>query len=415
MNMADLKRNLIPKCNELLGYFPCLLIYGSRQCGKTVLSRMLRPDWVYFDLENPQTFDKIHDDLNFFFKQNNTDIIIDEAQLSPQLFQTLRGVVDEQRSLNNRFILTGSSSPELLKNTNETLAGRVAMIELSPFKVNELHKKELPPFYQIFNQELSTDDLPFFQQLQPVVTQNELLTHFLEGGYPTPALAHNKSHYKNWMEQYFINYISRDIKNLFPKMDSIKFRRFSTMLTALSGTIINRSQLGRSLDVSESTVKTYLEIAHGTMIWRNIPAFERSKIKSIIKMPKGIFRDSGLNNYLQGLTTFDKLHNSPLVGQNFESFIIEEIIKGVQASEAVRWDYSYYRTKAGSEVDFILSGEFGLLPIEIKYGTDTRRKQLSGLQKFINDHQIPYGIVINNSEEVSLISENIVQIPSTFI
>ena len=132
-------------------------------------------------------------------------------------------------------------------------------------------------------------------------------------------------------------------------------------------------------------------------------------------MPKGIFRDSGLNNYMQGLSSFDKLNNSPLVGQNFESFIIEEIIRGVQASQAVRWDYSYYRTKAGSEVDLILSGEFGLLPIEIKYGTDTRRKQLSGLQKFINDHQLPYGIVINNSDTISLISDNIIQIPSVFI
>ncbi|MCU7836621.1 MAG: DUF4143 domain-containing protein [gamma proteobacterium symbiont of Taylorina sp.] len=198
-------------------------------------------------------------------------------------------------------------------------------------------------------------------------------------------------------------------------MDSIKFRRFCSMLTGLSGTIINRSQLGRSLDVNESTIKNYLDIAHGTLIWRNIPSFDRSKIKSIIKMPKGIFRDSGLNNYLQSLTSFEKLNNSPLVGQNFESFIIEEVIRGVQASNATRWDYSYFRTKSGSEVDLILSGEFGTLPIEIKYGTDTRRKQLTGLQKFINDNKLPYGIVVNNSDDISLISENIIQIPSTFI
>lgn len=413
--MAYIKRNLQHKMNELLSYFPCLVIQGPRQCGKTVLSKMLRPEWQYFDLENPQTFDQIHDDLNFFFKQNNTDIIIDEAQLSPELFQALRGIIDEKRELNNRFILTGSSSPELLSKTTETLAGRVAMVELSTFKVNELQQKPLAAFYSIFNKELSIDDLDFLDKLQPLVTQEQLLTHFLEGGYPTPTLANNKSLYKNWMEQYFLNYISRDIKNLFPKMDSIKFRRFSSMLTALSGTIINRSQLGRSLDANESTIKNYLDIAHGTMIWRNIPSFERSKIKSIIKMPKGVFRDSGLNNYLQNLTTFERLNNSPLVGQNFESFIIEEVIRGVQASQAIRWDYSYFRTKSGSEVDLILSGEFGILPIEIKYGTNTRRKQLTGLQKFINDQNLPYGIVINNSEKIALISDNIIQIPSVFI
>ena len=413
--MAYIKRNLHNKMDELLGYFPCLVIWGPRQCGKTILSTMLRPKWKYFDLENPQTFDKIHDDLNFFFNQNNTDIIIDEAQLSPKLFKVLRGVIDEKRERNNRFILTGSSSPELLKNTTETLAGRVAMVELSPFKINELEEIPLPLFYSIFNTDLAADNLIFLNKLKPIVSQKKLLTHFLEGGYPTPTLSNNKVVHKNWMEQYFLNYILRDIKNLFPKMDSIKFRRFTSMLTGLSGTIINRSQLGRSLDVNESTIKNYLDIAHGTMIWRNIPSFERSKIKSIIKMPKGIFRDSGLNNYLQNLTSFEKLNNSPLVGQNFESFIIEEIIRGIQASSAIRWDYSYFRTKSGSEVDLIISGEFGILPIEIKYGTDTRRKQLTGLQKFINDNQLPYGIVINNSDNISLISENIIQIPSTFI
>jgi len=115
------------------------------------------------------------------------------------------------------------------------------------------------------------------------------------------------------------------------------------------------------------------------------------------------------------MNSFDKLNNSPFVGQNFESFIIEELIRGVQASQVVRWDYSYYRTKAGSEVDLILSGEFGLLPIEIKFGTDARKKHLTGLQKFINDHQLPYGIVINNSDKISLISEKIIQIPSFYI
>ncbi|MCU7836622.1 MAG: AAA family ATPase [gamma proteobacterium symbiont of Taylorina sp.] len=198
--MAYIKRNLHNKMNELLGYFPCLVIWGPRQCGKTILSTMLRPKWKYFDLENPQTFDKIHEDMNFFFNQNNTDIIIDEAQLSSKLFQVLRGVIDEKRELNNRFILTGSSSPELLKNTTETLAGRVAMVELSPFKVNELQESPLPIFYSIFDNELSTDNLNFFNKLKPIVSQQKLFTHFLEGGYPTPLLSNNKVVHKNWME-----------------------------------------------------------------------------------------------------------------------------------------------------------------------------------------------------------------------
>ncbi len=413
--MAGLKRNLERKINKLLKIFPCLIILGPRQCGKTYLSRMLRPDWSYFDLENPQTYEKIHDDLDFFFKNNNSNLIIDEAQLSPKLFQKLRGVIDDKRTLNNRFILTGSSSPELINKTNETLAGRVAVVELSPFKSNELEEKSLPEIYSIFNKELSVDDLDYFRTLTSCIAQKKLLNHFLEGGYPTPTIANDKFVHKNWMEQYFLSYISREIKNLFPRLDSIKFRRLIAMLTSLSGTIINRSQLGRSLDVNEGTIKNYLDIAHGTMIWRNIPCFEKSKVKSIIKMPKGIIRDSGINNYLQGLHSFEKLNNSPLVGQNFESFIIEEIIRGVQSTDVTRWEYSYFRTKSGAEIDLILSGEFGILPIEIKYGSSTRQRQVTGLQKFIIDHNIPYGLVINNSEKVEMISDTIVQIPSIFI
>ncbi|MCK5883771.1 MAG: ATP-binding protein, partial [Bacteriovoracaceae bacterium] len=415
MNMDAKKRNLEQKINNLLSIFPCVLIAGPRQCGKTFLTKRLRPSWKYFDLENPQTFDKIHDDLNFFFANNNQNIIIDEAQLSPSLFRTLRGVIDNKRELNDRFILTGSSSPELIKNVTETLAGRVAIVELSPFKSNENNQKIIPDFYSIFNNEFSISNIDDLLNLVPRIDQKTLFKNFLKGGYPTPAGTDDDFLYKNWMEEYFRSYILRDVKNLFPKLDSIKFRRFITMLTSLSGTIINRSQLGRSLNVNEGTIKNYLDIAHGTMIWRNIPSFERSKVKSVIKMSKGIFRDSGLGNYLQGLHTFEKLNNSPLVGQNFESFVIEEIIRGVQATGTTRWDYSYFRTKSGAEIDLILDGEFGLLPIEIKYGTTTRLKQLTSLQNFIKDHNLPYGIVINNSEKPERLSEKIIQIPVTLL
>lgn len=413
--MLDIKRSVYRKLDKLLGIFPCLVIIGPRQCGKTYLSKQLRGDWEYVDLENPQTFDRIHDDLNFFFRQHSANLIIDEAQLSPKLFQILRGVIDHQRDSNDRFILTGSSSPELLTQVSESLAGRAAVVELAPFKVVELQQKVLPPFYQIFNQQLSVQDLEMLAALKTKVTLDQLLNSFLVGGYPTPTLAGDSFIHKNWMEQYFQSYIYRDVKNLFPRMDSTNYRRFIQMLSALSGTIINRSQLGRSLDINEKSVRNYLEIAHGTMIWRNIPAFHNSKVKSLQKMPKGLMRDSGLINYLQGIDTLEKMDSSPLVGQNFESFITEEILRGVQASETVRWEYSYYRTRAGAEIDLILDGDFGLLPIEIKYGSSTRLKNLRSLQHFINEHQLPYGIVINNSEKVEMLSDNIIQIPATLI
>lgn len=413
--MVDIKRSIAPKLDRLLSIFPCLVILGARQCGKTHLSRQLRPNWDYFDLENPQTYDRIHDDLNFFFKQHPSHLIIDEAQQSPEVFQTVRGVIDQNRSNNNRFILTGSSSPDLIGKVSESLAGRVAMVELAPFKVTELHGKANSPFYTLFEQTLSADNLNDLHTLTPQVSLDDLFNSFLLGGYPTPTLADDPFLHKNWMEQYFQTYVYRDIKNLFPKLDSTTYRRFIQMLSSLSGTIINRSQLGRSLATNEKSIRNYLEIAHGTMVWRNIPAFHRSNVKSLIKMPKGIMRDSGLINYLQNIDSMEKLESAPNVGHNFESFIIEEILRGLQSTRAVHWEYSYYRTRAGAEIDLILQGEFGLLPIEIKYGSSTRIKQLTALQRFIDTHQLPYGIVINNSERVEMLSEKIIQIPSVMV
>jgi len=242
-----------------------------------------------------------------------------------------------------------------------------------------------------------------------------VINDFLNGGYPEPVLANNRKYFQTWMQNYFQLYIERDIRKLFPKLDSVKYRRFVSTLSELSGTIINKAQLGRSLDTSEVTIRDYLEIADKTFVWRMIPSYEKTKSKSIVKMPKGILRDAGLIHFLANIDSREKLIRSPNVGQNFESFIIEEIIKGVHCTEATNWQYYYYRTKHGAEVDLILEGNFGLLPIEIKFGVVTQSRQLTSLKKFLADNALPLGIVINNSTEVRALAKNIVQIPATLI
>jgi len=129
-------------------------------------------------------------------------------------------------------------------------------------------------------------------------------------------------------------------------------------------------------------------------------------------MPKGILRDSGFTHYLAIIDSREALLRSPQVGHNFESFIIEEIIKGIQATEITRWDYYYFRTKNSAEVDLILEGSFGLLPIEIKFGHQTKLKQLTSLQQFVKLHELPLGIVVNNSNEVKMLTDKIIQIPA---
>ncbi len=146
-----------------------------------------------------------------------------------------------------------------------------------------------------------------------------------------------------------------------------------------------------------------------------IPSYEKTISKSVVKMPKGILRDSGLAHFLANIDSREKLIRAPQVGQNFESFIIEEIIKGISCTEATNWRYYYYRTKHGAEVDLVLDGSFGVLPIEIKFGITTRSDQLTSLKRFLVDNSLPVGIVINNSTEVKLLTNNIIQIPATLI
>lgn len=407
--MADLKRNLTQKIERLLTVFPVVLLIGARQTGKTTLSKALRPEWQYFDLENGTDYDFITRDYDFFFNEHPRHLIIDEAQEDPALFRHLRGVIDAKRHEKGRFILTGSSSPELLTQASDSLAGRIAIVEVDTLKVNEVLQQPLPDFYQLFSRPIDASVVNWLKELSPIT--QDVIPFFLKGGYPEPVLAETDFAWSAWMENYYRTYINRDVRRLFPKLDSIRYRRFVNMLASLSGTVINKAQLGRSVDVSEVTIRDYLEIADKTYVWRTIPSYENTPSKSLLKMPKGQLHDSGLMHYLAGVETRDALMRLPQVGHSFEAFVIEEIIKGIQATNVTRWDYYFYRTKNGAEVDLVLEGSFGVLPVEVKFGQQTTAKQLTGLQRFLKDNGLPLGIVVNNAAEVKVLAEGVVQVP----
>jgi predicted AAA+ superfamily ATPase len=413
--MTDKRRNIGEKINDLLAFFPVVIILGVRQCGKTTLARMLRPNWHYFDLERSRDFDFVTRDFDFFIKEHPHSVIIDEAQRHPLLFQELRSVIDRDRKNKNRFLLTGSSSLDLIKNVSESLAGRVGLVELGTFKVNETNTLRLPDFYTLFTKSINQTTIDFLKGLEPNISHDQLMESFLKGGYPEPVLERNEKFYDAWMENYIQTYIQRDIRTLFPRLDLVKYQRFISMLSALSGTIINRSQVGRSLDISEKAVRDYLQIAEGSYIWRNTPSYEKSTSKSVVKMPKGNIRDSGLANFIQGITKREQLLNYPNVGAGFEAFISEEIIKGIQTTEIVNWKHYYFRTRNGAEIDMILEGPFGTLPIEIKFGSTIKQRQIQSLKGFVYKNNLPLGIVINNGDDVRLIADRIIQLPATCI
>lgn len=413
--MTAIARNLARKLNTYLELFPAVVVLGVRQCGKTTLARMVRPDWAYFDLERGQDHDLVTRDMGFFFREYPGQVILDEAQESPELFRELRGVIDRDRARRNRFLLTGSSSPQLLSSISDSLAGRVGILELGTLKMNECREEPLPPIYAGLSELAPGEQLAGLRDLRGAVPHGHVMARFLQGGYPEPTTRRDGEFFDIWMQNYVQTYVQRDIRRLFPGLDIHAYRRFVGMLAELSGTILNRAEVGRSLGVSEATVRQYLDIAQGTFLWRSLPSCERTRSKSIVKMPRGYIRDCGLLHHLLGIRTRDQLLRHPGTGAAFEAFVMEELISGLAAASTRQWSYSYFRTRNGAEVDLIVEGDRLLLPIEIKFGTTTKGHQLRALSQFVEREQCPYGILINNSDRVQMLAERIIQIPAGLI
>lgn len=403
-----IQRNIAPYIQYLLKSFPIVAIVGARQVGKTTLAKRVGEEFLYMDLEVPSHYERVSQDPEFFFKQHSKHVIFDEAQLLPALFPVLRAVVDDNREEKGRFIITGSSSPELFSNISESLAGRVTILELGTLKANEYCHTPLNPFYEIFNKRLDKSDVPLSL---PTIDREKMQHFWLKGGYPEPIMQ-DDPFWREWMADYQSTYINRDIARLFPRLNKVNYQRFITMLGKLSGTIINKSDLARALNVSQPTITEYLDIVHGTFIWRQLQAYESNAMKGTTKMPKGHIRDSGFLHSLLHIQDLENLQSDPMVGRSFEGFVIEEILKGLQDARVRDYKAYYYRTRSGAEIDLILEGAFGLLPIEIKYGYRVERAQLRSLNDFIEKNKLPFGVFINQGDEVRWLTEKIVQIPA---
>lgn len=395
--------------------FPAVAIIGPRQCGKSTLVKAIRPDWKYYDLERPDDYQLVSSDPLGFFSRQPEKIIIDEAQEFPDLFKVLRGVIDQDRKAAGRFLLTGSSSPEIVKGLSESLAGRIATIELWPFKAAELYERSLPPVY-----ELLCDpgiDLNTLDTLEPALEPGQVYEHWLLGGYPEPRIKGQElpEFHGLWMDEYFADYIRRDIQRLFPRINTHTFRLFIQTLSFHSGSILNQSEIARALEVSSPTVREYLEILHNTFIWRNLRSYEHNSLKAVQKKPRGFFRDQGILHHLLKIDDIDRLLLHPTAGSSFEAFVIEEVIRGFQCTMKAGIDFHFYRTRDKSEIDLIISGPFGVIPIEIKLGYKVNQRMLTSLKNFIGDTGTHFGILVNNAERVEFLSDTIIQIPARYL
>ncbi len=408
-------RNL-DRIKYALTQFPAVALLGSRQVGKTTLAKSLIEGAKIFDLENQGVFDLISADPAFFFEQHQSPIVIDEAQLMPELFNALRGHIDKNRNKMGQYVLTGSSSPELLDKISESLAGRIALFTIEPLALTEkkqaIDSKTKNIFIELLTNFKLSQSSNIVSNLNLDHSQKSMgvLDQIFFGGYPE-LLKNGSIDFKNiWCENYIKTYIERDIRRLFPSLQIQTYRRFIQMLAHASGDIINQSQFASSLGVTAPTIKNYLQIAEGTFLFRELAAYSFHRSKRLIKSSKGHLRDTGLLSYMLGIGSPDNLFQHPKLGILFEIHVIEEILRQLSFTPHL-YNYSYYRTSSQLEVDLVVETGGCLIPIEIKYGSNVRKEHITGLTQFMADYKSPRGLLINNSDSITELAPNIFQVP----
>ena len=328
--------------SELLGQFPAVVLIGPRQTGKTTLALAQRdrhPDALYLDLELPSAQRQLDDPEAFFMAHPSQLVILDEVQRMPELFSILRGVIDLRRrsgEASGQFLLLGSASGTLLHQSSESLAGRVAQLELTPFQAREV--------------------------LAPNATDADLNTLWLRGGFPLSWLASSARRSLRWREEFITTYLEKDIPALGPRIPATKLRRLWTMLAHSQGELLDQSRLASALAISGQTVARYIDLLCDLMLVRRLPAWHGNVGKRLVRSPKVYVRDSGLVHALLGLADLDAVLSHPVAGASWEGFVIEQLISAAPDAEA-----SFYRTSNGAEVDLVLEHPGGQIwIIEIK-------------------------------------------------
>ncbi len=336
-------RHLALELDAALRQFPAVALLGPRQVGKTTLARSLQagaagaPPPVYLDLENPADLAKLEDAVGFLRSLPHRLVILDEVQRAPGLFQILRGVIDERihgGQAAGHFLLLGSASIELLRQSSETLAGRIANLELAPLDLLE-------------------------------VTKSDATRLWARGGFPRSFLAGSDEESAVWRANFITTYLERDIPQLGPRIPAETLRRLWTMLAHNQGCLLNAAQLARSLAVDGKTIASYLDLMVDLLLVRRLTPYRSNVGKRLVKSPKTYVRDSGLVHTLLRLDRIDQILGHPIVGMSWEGHVIETLLRVAPP----RTQPSFYRTAAGAEIDLVLElpGD-QLWAIEIKRG-----------------------------------------------
>ncbi len=381
-NMQEMiKRNIYQSIIDRLKSNPVVAILGPRQCGKSTLSKMIISDIgnsIYLDLESPSDLNKLIDIETFFDVNKNKLVCLDEIQRTPDIFSALRSIIDRNGN-NGQLLILGSASRDLIRQSSESLAGRISYLELTPFMNSEVNRE---------------NDMDSMRNL------------WMKGGYPRSYL----SDYKEsgiWRGDFIQTYLERDIPQLGFNIPASLIRRVWMMCAHNHGQIMNYSKIGDSLGISHNTVRSYIEILSQTFLLRPLLPFHGNLKKRMVKSPKFYIRDTGLLHSLLGISGMNDLLGHPVYGYSWEGFALENIL-----AELPDWNGCFYRTSTGSEIDLIL--EKGTKRVAVEFKASSAPELTRGFRVAMRDLEINDAWVIAPVTDNYALSKNVTVSPLWF-
>lgn len=345
MTTANIPRQIAKVVRQRLSQAsPAVVLLGPRQVGKTTLARHIAADWpqgaLYLDMEMPSDRQRLSDAEAYLRAQSPKLVVVDEIHRVPELFAVLRGLIDERRASGQRFghfLLLGSASLDLMRQSSESLAGRVAYLEMGAITADEAQAAQLP-----------------LDQL------------WSRGGFPDSTLAGSDALSLMWRQDFIRSYLERDVPMFAPRMPAQTLGRLWTMLAHQQGGLLNQARLAASLDVTAPTLTRYVDLLVDLQLVRRLMPWSVNLGKRLVKSPKVYVRDSGLVHALLGLQTTDDLLGHPVLGASFEGWVIETLVQRLPA-DARAW---FYRSHQGAEIDLLIErGGRPQIAIEVKHSS----------------------------------------------
>ncbi len=376
MAEAYVRRDLHSKIREYLKSFPAIAILGPRQAGKSTLARQIAQeigDAVYLDLERPSDIQKLTEPEMYFGLHKEKLICLDEIQRLPEIFSTLRSIIDE-RGTNGQFLILGSASRELIRQTSESLAGRIVFLELDPFSVEELVAS---------------------------VDQDVMQQYWLRGGFPRSILADSDETSFIWRENFVRTFLERDIPQLGFQIPAETMRRLWQICAHQHGQLLNLSSIGSALGLSHTTVRSYIDLLSQTFMLRVFPPFVANTKKRQVKSPKIYLRDSGVLHALLGIHSSDALLGHPVYGASWEGMALENIMQKLGTATT-----GFYRTSAGAELDLVI--EWGTKRIGVEFKASLTPQVSRGFWNAMEDLALDDAYIVAPVKESYPIHENVV-------